>query len=125
MNSKTGKIIYWILTGLVAFVFIGSGSMKLMGGAGTEEMAQGLGGGSNMMVLGALEILIALIWLVPKTGIIGALLAVAYMGGATAVHFVNNQPLLVPVLIQVLIWIATVYRFPELKQRILGKATAK
>lgn len=125
MNSKTGKIIYWILTGLVALVFIGSGSMKLMGGAGTEEMAQGLGGSNNMMFLGALEIVIALLWLVTKTGIIGALLAIAYMGGATAVHFVNNQPLLVPVLIQVLIWITTAYRFPELQHRISGKTVVK
>jgi CBS-domain-containing membrane protein len=71
--------------------------------------------------LGVMELIIALIWLIPRTGVVGTLLAVAYMGGAIAVHFINSQPVFTPVIIQVLIWIAAAVRFPELTKRLVNK----
>lgn len=118
MNNKTKRIISWLFTGLVAFVFIASGLFKLFGGQRTAEMAKGVGGVSNLAVLGVLELIIAAIFLVPRTGIVGTLLAVAYIGGAMAVHFVNGQPLGIVIFIQVLIWVAAYVRFPQLRQRI-------
>ena len=121
MNQKTNKIIGWVLAGLVAFALVGSGMVKLSGGAQAAEMAKGLGGAGHVMLLGILELVIALIWLIPRTGIVGTLLAAAYMGGAIAVHFIGNQPILIPVVIQILIWIAAAVRFPELTKRLLNK----
>lgn len=121
MNQKTNKIVSWVLAGLVAFALVGSGMVKLSGGEQAAEMAKGLGGTGHVMLLGILELVIALIWLIPRTGIIGTLLAAAYMGGAIAVHFIGNQPVLIPVVIQMLIWIAAAMRFPELTKRLMNK----
>lgn len=121
MNQKTTKIVSWILAGLVAFALVGSGMVKLSGGEQAAEMAKGLGGTGHVMLLGILELIIALIWLIPRTGIIGTLLAAAYMGGAIAVHFIGNQPVMIPVAIQMLIWIAAAMRFPELTKRLMNK----
>lgn len=120
MKEKTRKIVSWIFAGLVAFVLAGSGMAKLSGGEQAAEIAKGVGGVTNLTMLGILEFAIAVIWLVPRTGLIGALLAIAYMGGAIAVHFINHQPVLIPVVIQILIWVATAYRYPEITRRLFN-----
>ncbi|MGB7394196.1 MAG: DoxX family protein [Pricia sp.] len=119
MNKKTRNIVGWLLTGFVALILLASGGFKLSGG--NPEMIAGIGGETNLVILGVLEIVIVVLLLIPKTAIIGTLLAVAYMGGAIAVHFTGGQPLMVPVLIEILIWIAAFVRLPELSQRILTK----
>ena len=101
-KTKKEKIIYWILTGLVAFVLAGSAMGKLTGGEQAVEMAKGLGGHTNLIILGILELAIVVLWLIPRTGVFATLLAVAYIGGAMAVHFVNNQSILVPTIIQLI-----------------------
>lgn len=121
MRKQSGKLLYWGATVLVAFIFVASGLMKIVGGEATAEMAKGLGGENNLKILGVLELFIALVWVLPRTGVAGTLLAVAYIGGAIAVHFVTGQPVFVPVAIQVLIWLAAALRFPELKHRLLKR----
>lgn len=116
MNSKTKNILIWSLTGLVSLIFIGSGIFKLMGG--NAEMATGVGGSSNLMILGILEFIITALFLYPRTGVVGALLMIAYMGGAMAVLFVSHQSYLFIIVIQALIWVTSALRFPELKDRL-------
>ncbi|MBK9212620.1 MAG: DoxX family protein [Saprospiraceae bacterium] len=120
MNLKTKQIVGWILTGLVALAFVGSGSLKLFGGEGDAEMVKELVG-TNAMILGIIEFTIVALWFIPRTGVVGSLLAIAYIGGAIAVHFTSSQPIMVPVIIQILIWIASVIRFPELGSRLFSK----
>jgi uncharacterized membrane protein YphA (DoxX/SURF4 family) len=121
MSKQSGKLMYWGATILVAFIFVASGLMKIFGGDATAEMARGLGGENNLIILGVLELVIALVWVLPRTGVAGTLLAVAYIGGALAVHFVTGQPVFVPVAIQVVIWLAAAIRFPELTQRLFKR----
>lgn len=120
-NNKIAKIIYWILTGLVALILTGSAMGKLTGGEQAAEMAKGLGGHTNLIILGTLELSIVILWLIPRTGVLGTLLAIAYIGGAMAVHFVNNQSILFPAIIQIIIWLVAIYRFPELTKRLFNK----
>jgi len=124
MNNKTGKIIGWVLTALVTIVFAASGLAKLAGGEAAAEIALGVGGTTNVMILGILELLIVVVFLIPKTAFVGLLLMIAYMGGAIAVHFINHQPLATVIMIQVLIWATGFFRFPEWSNRLLSnKAT--
>jgi sorbitol-specific phosphotransferase system component IIC len=121
MNIKTKNIITGALTFIVVLIFAGSGIFKLVGGEATAEMAKGLGGNSNLIILGILEIIIVALFLFPKTGVAGSLLMIAYMGGALAVSLVSGQPIIPLIFIQILIWITSVLRFPELGQRLFGK----
>ncbi|PIF45381.1 DoxX-like protein [Chryseobacterium sp. 52] len=118
MKSKGRKVMYWLLTVIVAIVFVGSAMAKLMSSEQSKEMVTTLGGERHVVILGILELFIAGLWIFSRTAIVGALLAIAYLGGATAVHFVSNQPVIIPVILQVIVWIAVFYRFPELWQRL-------
>lgn len=122
-RTKSQKFIYWILTVLVALVFFGSGLAKLLSNNQNAEMLAAVGGKNNVMLLGLLELAIVVLWLIPRTGLIGTFLGIAYLGGAIAVHFVNNQPLVAPVIIQILLWLVAIYRFPELRQRLTQSGT--
>lgn len=121
MNIKTNKILYWVLTGLVAFILTASALAKLSGGEQAAEMAKGLGGMEHVTTLGILELIIVALWFFKRTGVVATLLAVAYLGGAMAVHFVNSQPVWTPAIIQVIVWLAAAYRFPELASRLFNK----
>lgn len=121
MNKQTNKILYWVLTGLVALILTASALAKLSGGEQAAEMAKGLGGMQHVTILGILELFIVALWLFKRTGVVATLLAVAYLGGAMAVHFVYSQPIWTPAIIQVIVWLAAAYRFPELATRLFQK----
>lgn len=118
---KTNKILYWVLTGIVALLLAASGVTKLSGGAQAIEMAKALGGTQNIIILGITELVIVVLWLFRRTGIVATLLAVAYLGGAMAAHFINNQAVWTPAIIQVIVWLAAAYRFPELTKRLFNQ----
>ncbi|MDO4228956.1 MAG: DoxX family protein [Capnocytophaga sp.] len=119
MNPKLKKIIYWVLTGLVAFCFIATGLQKLTG-LSDEGAGEGIGGVTNQAILGVMQLVFVVLFLIPRTAVVGTLFLIAYMGGAMAVHFVANEDMTLQIGIQVLIWITAFFRFPELRQRICG-----
>jgi hypothetical protein len=120
MSDKLKKIIYWVLTGLVAFVFVGSALGKLTADADALKMAEGFGlNAQNYTILGVIEIISIILFIIPRTGILGTLLLAAYMGGAIATHLEHGQSVIAPCVIQTFLWIVAVYRFPELKSRLL------
>ena len=122
MNTKTRNIIGWVLTALLAFVFISSAFMKL---SGSEQAVKGAAGfgvtEGTLKLLGVIEIVSVLLFAIPRTGMLGLLLLSAYLGGAIATHLEHNLPITVPVVLQCLLWVTAAVRFPELSQRLLGK----
>jgi hypothetical protein len=120
MNTK--KITYWVLTGLVSFVFIGSSIGKLTANPEAVKMGAEFGiNSSAYFTLGLIELLSVLLFIIPRTGIVGTLLLAAYMGGAIATHLEHGESVIAPCVIQAVLWLVAVYRFPELRTRILNK----
>jgi DoxX-like family len=122
MNSKTRNTINWILAGLVAFIFVGSAIGKLTANAEAIKMAEGFGlDATTFLILGIIELIAIILFVIPKTSVIGTLLLAAYMGGAIATHLEHAQPVIAPVAIAAFVWIVAFIRIPELSKRILGK----
>jgi UPF0716 family protein affecting phage T7 exclusion len=111
MNKQTRNIINWLLAGIVAAVFINAAYGKFT--SGEESYKQ--------IVLGGIEISAVILFIIPRTAILGTLLLVAYMGGAIATKLEQERPLLSTIMVSSLVWIAAVVRNPELSQRILKK----
>ena len=120
--TKTRKIIGWVLTALIGALFLFSAFMKFKGSPEAEQGAAAMGlTADTIKLIGAVELLSLVLFVIPRTGIIGTLLLAAYLGGAIATHLEHAQPFIMPVIIQAVVWITAFIRFPELSTRILAK----
>ena len=125
MDNKKRNILNWVLAALVAFIFVGSATMKLMGGSDVLKMAEGFGfDKSTFTLIAILELTSVVLFLIPRTGILGTLLLAAYMGGAIATHLEHGLPAGSTIAIEAFVWIVAVMRFPELTNRFTGKTQA-
>ena len=123
-TSKTQKIIYWSLTGLVAIVFLGSASGKLMSNPEAVKMAAGFGiDASTYTMLGIIELVSVILFIIPRTGILGTLLLASYMGGAIATHVQHGISAVAPCIVQAIMLGVAFYRFPELRSKLFNTAS--
>lgn len=122
MSPKTKQIISWVLGGLITALFLFSASGKLMGNSDALKMAETFGlNASSFKTLGVVELISALLFLYPRTGILGTLLLTAYMGGAIATELEHGNSIIPQCVIQSILWLVAIFRFPELTNRIMGK----
>jgi hypothetical protein len=54
--------------------------------------------------LGILELVCTILYVIPRTSVLGAILLTGYLGGATVTHIRVGQPFILPVIIGVLVW---------------------
>ena len=85
-----------VLTGLFAlFMFGASIAPKFVGFAGADEMMTGLGWSPGYIpMIGGFELGFLLLYLYPRTSVLGAVLMTALLGGAMATHIRVGSPLL-------------------------------
>jgi len=76
------------------------------------------------MVIALVELVSVILFLIPRTGILGTLLLAAYMGGAIVAHLLSQQSVIAPCIVQAFVWFVAVYRFPELRSRLFSKEIA-
>ncbi len=88
MSSKAQRITGWALTGLVGLFMIGvSGVPKFFDFPGKNEMMDKMGIPLSILpALAVLEIAVAVIYLIPRTSFLGAILMTGYLGGALFCH---------------------------------------
>jgi hypothetical protein len=115
-----------ILTGL-AVLFLGFDfAVKFMASDMVASAFADLGYPSSLAsVIGTIEIVCLLIYLVPRTSLLGALLWTGYLGGAIATHVRVGNPLfshtLFPIYIAALIWGGLILRDGDLRAFLLRR----
>jgi hypothetical protein len=88
-----------ILTAVCGLGLLASAAMKIMGPEDFVKQWAGFGFAADLaLTVGIIEIVCALLYLIPQTALLGTLLVVAYMGGATATHLRIGDPFIIPVL---------------------------
>lgn len=119
MSQKAIKITGWTMTIVLALVFTMSAFLKLTQNETALAQASSFGiDATTYQFIGIIEIISLILFIVPRTGILGTMLLVAYLGGAIVTHLQHQQPIAMAVIFQILLWITAFIRFPELKQRI-------
>jgi len=59
------------------------------------------------------EIVLAILFLIPKTTKYGTLLLSSYMGGAIIIHMTSGMSILMPSAVLILVWVVSFLRNPE------------
>ena len=126
MGSKLQHIIGWILSGLISILLIGPSAMgKFMEWEGKDKMFAHIGFSSELIFkIGILEVILAVIYLIPRTAFIGAILLTGYLGGATVTHLRVGDAFIAPVIIGVVMWIGLGLRCPQIFTLAMGGSSA-
>jgi hypothetical protein len=64
------------------------------------------------------EIICVILYAVPQTAVLGAILLTGYLGGAVATHVRAGEPWFFPVIVGVLVWLGLVLRDPRLRSLV-------
>ena len=70
------------------------------------------------LALGILELSCVIIYLIPQTAVLGAILLTGYLGGAIATHVRIGEGFVAPVILGVLLWGSLYLRDPRLRKLI-------
>lgn len=117
--GKGARIAGWILTLLPIPLMLFSTIGKIRGGPEVEQgfahlgvpMSQGPG-------LAILELACIVIYLIPRTAVLGAILLTGYLGGAIQTHIRVGDPVYTHILLGVVFWGGIFLRDPRLRKLI-------
>ena len=101
----------WVLHGLVAGIMLLAGSAKVLGLFPPEQVEK-LGLGVPIQVIGAGELVSAILLLVPRTASLGVLLTSGFWGGAICLHLSKGEPFVLQSVFLVLTWVGAYLRVP-------------
>ena len=108
-----------IMSALPVLMLTFSGVMKLLNPPGLADGFNHLGVPVNLALgLGILELSCTIIYVIPRTAVLGAILLTGYLGGAVLTHLRVGDPFLAPVLPGVLLWGGLYLRDPWLRTLI-------
>ena len=106
-----GLILHVLLGGLMIF----AGAMKLAGmmpPEATQKIPAGIA--DHMKLIGAGELLTAILLIVPITSSLGVLLASGFWGGVICIHMAQGDDFIAPSVFLLLTWLGAYLRSPNL-----------
>ncbi|MBL8239908.1 MAG: DoxX family protein [Bryobacterales bacterium] len=94
-----------VLSALPVLVLLMSATMKFVRPAGFDDGLAHMGLPLAVVpALGVLEILCTVIYLVPRTAVLGAILLTGYLGGAISIHVRVGDPFVIQPLLGAMLW---------------------
>ena len=108
MSNKSSLWAGRILSALPVLFLLLDGVMKVVKPAFVVEATVQLGYPESVIVaLGVVLVACTILYLIPRTAVLGAILLTGYLGGAVATHVRVGGPLfsiLMPVILGVMLW---------------------
>lgn len=120
--SKPALIVGWILSVLPALLLLLGAVVNILQPEDAVKQTTALGYSQSIMLpLGIVTLLSVILYLVPQTTVLGAILLTGYLGGAVDLHVRMGDPLvqvLFPVLFGVVLWLGIFLREPRLRRLV-------
>jgi hypothetical protein len=122
--NKTGRSwVGLIVSGLPTLFLLLDAIGKLIKPAAVVQGTVDLGYSENVIVpLGIVLLISTLLYIVPRTSVLGAILLTGYLGGAVATHVRVGNPIfthmLFPVYLGALIWLGLYIRDTRLRELV-------
>lgn len=109
----------WVLTALPAALLVFSAVMKLMKPQAVVEGFAHFGIPEHLIIpLGIVELACTLVYLVPRTAGLGAILLTGYLGGATFANVRGGESFFMTVVLGIVVWGGLFLRDPRVRQLI-------
>jgi prepilin signal peptidase PulO-like enzyme (type II secretory pathway) len=120
MNALISKSQFWtgwVISGLVILAMLLAGAMKFapMDENGKKELAKIGWEQDKLPKLAVTEIACAILYAIPQTSILGAVLLTGYLGGTIATHARIGDLFVAQAVIGVLVWAGLWLREPRLR----------
>ncbi len=115
VTGKYGRIGGLILHVLLGGLMIFAGVMKLAGmmpPEATQKMPTGIA--DHLKLIGAGELVTAILLIVPITSSLGVLLASGFWGGVICIHMAQGDDFIAPSVFLLLTWLGAYLRNPSL-----------
>lgn len=106
-----------IISALPVLLLLFSGVMKLIKPVALVDEFARLGY-TESVGIGILELCCTVVYVIPRTSFLGAILLTGYLGGATATHVRIGDPFIWPVITGVLVWAGLFLRDDRLRALI-------
>jgi hypothetical protein len=127
-SPPVSKKLIWagrIISTLPVLLLLLSAFMKLSRNPKVVEGFTKQGYPANMIIiLGVVEVSCTIIYVIPQTSFLGAILLTGYLGGAVDSHVRMSDPLfVVPVIMGVLVWLGLLFRENRLRSLLPFRMT--
>lgn len=117
--AKRARLVAWIISGLIFAVLLLTGGTKV---AGANPLASLPAMEAYVFWIGLAELTGGILFLLPRTSIIGAFFLSAHFGGAILFHIIRGESFFGPILtsfwfqscLLLSIWIVVVLRYPAI-----------
>ncbi|MFZ0635845.1 MAG: DoxX family protein [Candidatus Acidiferrales bacterium] len=119
-SARESKAMIWtgrIISAVTVLLLLFSGTLKLLRPPSVVEGFARFGYPENLIpVIGTLEVFCSLIYAIPRTSVLGAILLAGYLGGATATNLrIGNRAFVVTATLGVLAWLGLFLRERRLR----------
>jgi hypothetical protein len=119
LSTPTNSKLVWagrIVSALPVLMLVMSAVMKLTQAEGAVKGFAAFGYDPKVLVpLGVVELVCVILYVIPQTAVLGAILLTGYLGGATATHLRVGDPFIAPVIAGVIVWLGIYLRDPRLR----------
>jgi hypothetical protein len=113
-TPKAAKAMFWVgcvVSALPVLALTMSGVFKLTKPPEVVEGVAKLGWSENLLLtLAIIELGCTVVYVIPWTSVLGAILLTGYLGGATATHVRVGDPWYSPVIVGALVWLGLFLR---------------
>jgi len=95
-----------------------SGVVKLTGNLNVIEVFTGKFGypQQTLVPIGILEVACVVLYAIPRTAVLGAILTTTYLGGAVATHVRVQDPFIPPIMFGILVWVGLYLRDDRIRR---------
>ena len=108
-----------VMSALPVLMLLMSGVMKLLSPAPVKEGFSRFGLDAKLATgLGILELTCTLLYVIPRTSVLGAILLTGYLGGAIVTHLRVGDPFIAPAVVGLLVWGGLYLRDVRLRELI-------
>ena len=113
----------WLWAGRIASALpvlgmLFSGVVKLTGNLNVIEVFTGKFGypQQTLVPIGILEVACVVLYAIPRTAVLGAILTTTYLGGAVATHVRVQDPFIPPIMFGILVWVGLYLRDDRIRR---------